>query len=92
MSVRLSGSPIARDLEKYIEVFTEGVKCWRPSDFRLVGSLRTLDDPTQFGCIGQPSENNIMLSVCPPNSEQALFPVPLGTYSGPKKKTKTKLM
>ena len=26
MSVRLSGSPIARDLEKYIEVFTEGVK------------------------------------------------------------------
>ena len=29
MSVRLSGSLIARDLEKYIEVFTEGVKCWR---------------------------------------------------------------
>ena len=29
VSVRLSGSPIARDLEKYIEVFTEGVKCWR---------------------------------------------------------------
>ena len=29
MSVRLSGSPIARDLEKYIEVFKEGVKCWR---------------------------------------------------------------
>ena len=26
-----------------------------PSDFRLVGSMRTLDDPTQFGCIGQPS-------------------------------------
>ena len=29
MSVRLSGSPIARDLEKYIEMFTEGVKCWQ---------------------------------------------------------------
>ena len=29
VSVRLSGSPIARDLEKYTEVFTEGVKCWR---------------------------------------------------------------
>ena len=29
VSVRLSGSLIARDLEKYIEVFTEGVKCWR---------------------------------------------------------------
>ena len=29
VSVRLSGSPIARDLEKFIEVFTEGVKCWR---------------------------------------------------------------
>ena len=28
VSVRLSGSPIARDLEKYNEVFTEGV-CWR---------------------------------------------------------------
>ena len=27
--VRFTGSPIARDLEKYIEVFTEGVKCWR---------------------------------------------------------------
>ena len=25
--VRLSGSPIARDLEKYIKVFTEDVKC-----------------------------------------------------------------
>ena len=33
-----------------------------------------------------------MLSVCPPNFAQALFPVPLGTYSGPRKKTKTKLM
>ena len=29
VSVRLGGSPIARDLEKQIEVFTEGVKCWR---------------------------------------------------------------
>ena len=29
VSVRLSGSPIARDLGKYIEVFVEGVKCWR---------------------------------------------------------------
>ena len=29
VSVRLSGSPIARDFEKFIEVFTEGVKCWR---------------------------------------------------------------
>ena len=24
----VTGSPIVRDLEKYIEVFTEGVKCW----------------------------------------------------------------
>ena len=47
MSVRLSGSPIARVLEKYIEVFTAGVKCWRidsvghgrtPSISRFVGS------------------------------------------------------
>ena len=29
VSARLSGSPIARDLEKYTEAFTEGVKCWR---------------------------------------------------------------
>ena len=29
VSARLSGSPITRDLEKYIEVFTEGVKCWQ---------------------------------------------------------------
>ena len=29
-----------------------------------------------------------MLSVCPPNFAQALFPVPLGTYSGPRKKQK----
>ena len=28
-TVRLTGSPIARDLEKYTEVFTEGVECWR---------------------------------------------------------------
>ena len=28
-TVRLTGCPIARDLEKYIEVFIEGVKCWR---------------------------------------------------------------
>ena len=28
-TVRLTGSPIARDLEKYTEVFTEGVKCCR---------------------------------------------------------------
>ena len=26
-TVRLTGSPIARDLEKYTELFTEGVKC-----------------------------------------------------------------
>ena len=26
-----------------------------PLHFRLVESMRTLDDPTQFGCIGQPS-------------------------------------
>ena len=29
VSVRLSGNRIARDLEKYIEEFIEGVKCWR---------------------------------------------------------------
>ena len=28
-TVRLTGSPIARDLKKCTEVFTEGVKCWR---------------------------------------------------------------
>ena len=28
VSARLSGCPIARDLEKYVEVFTEAVKCW----------------------------------------------------------------
>ena len=28
-TVRLTGSPIARDLEKYAEVFTEAVECWR---------------------------------------------------------------
>ena len=28
-SVRLTGSPIKRDLEKCTAVFTEGVKCWR---------------------------------------------------------------
>ena len=28
-TVRLTGSPIARDLEKYTEVFIEGVKFWR---------------------------------------------------------------
>ena len=27
-----------------------------PSDFHLVGWVRTLDDSTLFGCIGQPSE------------------------------------
>ena len=31
-----------------------------PSDFRLVGSMRTLDDPTQFGCIGQPSIDYVL--------------------------------
>ena len=31
------------------------------SDFRLVGSGRTLHDPTQFGCIGQPSLLEIRL-------------------------------
>ena len=29
-----------------------------PSDIRLVESMRTLDDPTQFGCIGQPVLDN----------------------------------
>ena len=29
VSIPLSGGPIARYLEKCIEVFTEGVKCWR---------------------------------------------------------------
>ena len=29
VSVRLCRSPITRDLEKYTEVFTEGVECWR---------------------------------------------------------------
>ena len=38
VSVRLSGSPIVRDLEKCIEVFTEGVKCWQIDS---VGNGRT---------------------------------------------------
>ena len=42
MSVRLSGSPIARDLEKYIAVFTEGVKCWR------IDSIGHGHDPSLF--------------------------------------------
>ena len=38
LSVRLSGSPIARDLIKYTEVFPKGVKCWRIDS---VGHVRT---------------------------------------------------
>ena len=49
MSVRLSRSPIARHLEKYIEVFTEGVK-WLPIDSighdpSLVVSVRLTRSP-----------------------------------------------
>ena len=37
--VRLTGSPIARDLEKYTEVFTEDVKC---SQSYSIGHARTV--------------------------------------------------
>ena len=50
VSVRLSGSPIAGDLEKYTEVFTESVKCRRidsighdPSLFVSVRTVRKSD-------------------------------------------------
>ena len=48
MSVRLSRSPFARDLEKYIEVFTEIVKYWRISighDPSLFVSVRLSGSP-----------------------------------------------
>ena len=44
-TVRLTGSPIARDLEKYTEVFTEGVKCWRIDS---IGHGRTRTDTTRL--------------------------------------------
>ena len=52
LSVRLSGSPIAssRDLEKYIEVFTEGVKCWQIDS---VGHGRTQPVSLFVGSTGQ---------------------------------------
>ena len=50
VSVRLSGSPIARDLVKYTEVFTEGVKCWRIDS---VGHGRTRSVSLCVGSTGQ---------------------------------------
>ena len=50
VSVRLSGSPIARDLEKFVEVFTEGVKCWRIDS---VGHGRTRSVSLCVGSTGQ---------------------------------------
>ena len=50
LSVRLSGSPIARDLEKSLEVFTEGVKCWRIDS---VGHGRTQPVSLFVGSTGQ---------------------------------------
>ena len=50
VSVRLSGSPIARDLAKYTEVFTEGVKCWRIDS---VGHGRTQPVSLFVGSTGQ---------------------------------------
>ena len=50
VSVRLSGSPIARDLVKYTEVFTEGVKCWRIDS---VGHGRTRSVTLCVGSTGQ---------------------------------------
>ena len=45
VAVRLSGSPIERDLEKYTEVFTEGVKYWRIDS---IGHGRTRTDTTRL--------------------------------------------
>ena len=45
-TVRLTGSPIAKDLEKYTEVFTEGLKCWRIDS---IGHGRTRPDSL---CVG----------------------------------------
>ena len=50
MSVRLSASPIARDLVKYTKVFTEGVKCWRIDS---VGRGRTQPVSLFVGSTGQ---------------------------------------
>ena len=50
VSVRLSGSPIARDLAKYIEQFTECVKCWRIDS---VGHGRTRSVSLCVGSTGQ---------------------------------------
>ena len=52
VSVRLSGSPIARDLVKYTEVFTEGVKCWQIDS---VGHGRTRSVSLCVGSTGQTS-------------------------------------
>ena len=48
-TVRLTGSPIARDLEKYTEVFTEGVKCWR---INSIGHGRTRRTRPVSLCVG----------------------------------------
>lgn len=48
-------------------LFAVSVRCkpfLSPSDFRLVGSMRTLHDPTQFGCIGQPSQLKLTINTC----------------------------
>ena len=50
LSVQMSGSPIARDLEKYIEVFIEGVKYWRIDS---VGHGRTRSVSLCVGSTGQ---------------------------------------
>ena len=50
VSVRLSGIPIARDLVKYTEVFTEDVKCWRIDS---VGHGRTQPVSLFVGSTGQ---------------------------------------
>ena len=50
VSVRLSASPFARDLVKYTEVFTEGIKCWRIDS---VGHGRTQPVSLFVGSTGQ---------------------------------------
>ena len=53
VSIPLSGGPIARYLEKRIEVFTEGVKCWRIDS---VGHGRTR--PVSL-CVGSTEQSPI---------------------------------
>ena len=59
-TVRLSGSPIARDLEKYTEVFTEGAKCWRIDS---IGHVRTRPVSLCVGSTEQKSDRETLRKI-----------------------------